>query len=136
MISNRRSSQNQNITRRKLEEIMMSLSYKITTDEDIKFINDAYLDDDIDSKIFRLSNTKKYFEEIIVPYCRQHFKSIINTIHDQNERKRFKENFEPKNDKKTITFCQVVRFIGFIIIGIFTCLMLFCYVYGLIHSFC
>ena len=90
------------ITRRKLEEIMFSLSFKITTDEDIQFINNTYLKNQSEL-IFRLTNTKIYFEQIIVPYCQQNFTSIIKTINDQNIQNQFRNNFEQRNSKQEPT---------------------------------
>ena len=88
----------QEISRRKLEEIMLSLSFKITTDEDIQFINNTYLKNQSEFCIFRLTNTKLYFEQIIVPYCQQNFTSIIKTINDQNIKKQFRNNFEQRKN--------------------------------------
>ena len=54
------------IKRKELEELMFSLSFKITTDNDIKRINDIYAMNQSDFYIFRLTNTKIYFEQIII----------------------------------------------------------------------
>ena len=87
----------QEISRKKLEEIMFSLSFKITTDEDIQFINNTYLKNQSEL-IFGLTNTKLYFEQIIVPYCQQNFTSIIKTINVQNIQNQFRNNFEQRKN--------------------------------------
>ena len=46
----------------------------------------------------RLTNTKIYFEQIIVPYCQQNFTSIIKTINDQNIQNQFRNNFEQRKN--------------------------------------
>ena len=46
----------------------------------------------------RLTNTKIYFEQIIVPYCQQNFTSIIKTINDQNIQNQFRNNFEKRKN--------------------------------------
>ena len=86
------------IKRKELEELMFSLSFKITTDNDIKRINDIYAMNQSDFYIFRLTNTKIYFEQIIVPYCQQNFTSIIKTINDQNIQNQFRNNFEQRKN--------------------------------------
>ena len=150
------------ITRRKLEEIMLSLSFKITTDEDIQFINNTYLKNQSEL-IFGLTNTKLYFEQIIVPYCQQNFTSIIKTINDQNIKKQFRNNFKkrnskqaptrtiyndfddgyleeeliPKNHKKSCYFIfhKICVYMTFILLVIFICFMLYFMVKGIIHFF-
>ena len=84
------------ITRRQLEELMMSLSFNIHTDEDIQFLNKIYNNNQADMYIFRLTNTKKYFESIIIPYCKEHWKEIIKTITNENIKNEFILNFSPK----------------------------------------
>ena len=81
------------ITRRQLEELMMSLSFNIHTDEDIQFLNQLYSNNQADMYIFRLTNTKKYFESIIIPYCKEHWKEIIKTITNENIKNEFILNF-------------------------------------------
>lgn len=151
------------ITRRKLEEIMFSLSFKITTDEDIQFINNTYLKNQSEFYIFRLTNTKIYFEQIIVPYCQQNFTSIIKTINDQNIQNQFRNNFEqrnskqdptrtiyndfddgyleeelvPKNHKKSCYFIfrKICVYMTLILFAIFICFILYFMVKGIIHFF-
>ena len=81
------------ITRRQLEELMMSLSFNIHTNEDIQFLNQLYNNNQADMYIFRLTNTKKYFESIIIPYCKEHWKEIIKTITNENIKNEFILNF-------------------------------------------
>ena len=81
------------ITRRQLEELMMSLSFNIHTNEDIQFLNQLYNNNQADMYIFRLTNTKKYFESIIIPYCKEHWKEIKEVISDENIKNEFIRNF-------------------------------------------
>ena len=81
------------ITRRQLEELMMSLSFNIHTNEDIQFLNQLYNNNQADMYIFRLTNTKKYFESIIIPYCKEHWKEIKEVISDENIKNEFILNF-------------------------------------------
>lgn len=151
------------IKRKELEELMFSLSFKITTDNDIKRINDIYAMNQSDFYIFRLTNTKIYFEQIIVPYCQQNFTSIIKTINDQNIQNQFRNNFEqrnskqeptrtthndfddghleeeliPKNHKKSCFFIfrKICVYMTLILFAIFICFMLCFMVKGIIHFF-
>ena len=85
------------ITRRQLEELMMSLSFNIHTNEDIQFLNQLYNNNQADMYIFRLTNTKKYFESIIIPYCKEHWKEIKEVISDENIKNEFILNFGEEN---------------------------------------
>lgn len=82
------------IKRKELEELMFSLSFKITTDNDIKRINDIYAMNQSEQTIFHLENSKKYFEQIIVPYCFQEFIAISNTIQNEEIKEQFNINFK------------------------------------------
>ena len=90
------------ITRRQLEELMMSLSFNIHTDEDIQFLNQLYNNNQADMYIFRLTNTKKYFESIIIPYCKEHWKEIIKTITNENIKNEFILNFRDEQVQKEL----------------------------------
>ena len=81
------------LTRKQLEELMMSLSFNIHTNEDIQFLNQLYNNNQADMYIFRLTNTKIYFESIIIPYCKEHWKEIIKTITNENIKNEFILNF-------------------------------------------
>ena len=71
----------------------MSLSFNIHTNEDIQFLNQLYNNNQADMYIFRLTNTKKYFESIIIPYCKEHWKEIKEVISDENIKNEFILNF-------------------------------------------
>ena len=90
------------ITRKQLEELMMSLSFNIHTDEDIQFLNKIYNNNQADMYIFRLTNTKKYFESIIIPYCKEHWKEIIKTITNENIKNEFILNFRDEQVQKEL----------------------------------
>ena len=81
------------ITRRQLEELMMSLSFNIHTNEDIQFLNQLYNNNQADMYIFRLTNTKKYFESIIIPYCKEHWNEIKDNISNPIIKDKFTNNF-------------------------------------------
>ena len=81
------------ITRRQVEELMMSLSFNIYTDEDIQFLNQIYNDNQLNKDIFRLTNTKIYFESVIIPYCEQHWKEIKDNISNPIIKDKFTDNF-------------------------------------------
>ena len=81
------------ITRRQLEELMMSLSFNIHTNEDIQFLNKIYNNNQADMYIFRLTNTKKYFESVIIPYCEEHWKEIKDNISNPIIKDKFTNNF-------------------------------------------
>ena len=111
----------------------------------------------------RLTNTKIYFEQIIVPYCQQNFASIIKTINDQNIQNQFRNNFEqrnskqeptktthndfddghleeeliPKNHKKSCFFIfrKICVYMTLILFAIFICFMLCFMVKEIIHFF-
>ena len=88
------------VTREMLEEIMLSFTIDIYSEEDIEFINNVYRDYMNKKYIFQLSKTEQYFKQFVITYCRVNYQTIVDKINftNQNNRDDFIRNFgeQPK----------------------------------------
>ena len=97
---------NQLVTREMLEEIMLSFTIDVYSEEDIEFINQVYSDYMNKKYIFQLSKTEQYFKQFVITYCRVNYQTIVDKINFTNQQNKddFIRNFgeEPKTHNKNV----------------------------------
>ena len=94
------------VTREMLEEIMLSFTIDIYSEEDIEFINNVYRDYMNKKYIFQLSKTEQYFKQFVITYCRVNYQTIVDKINFTNQQNKddFIRNFgeEPKTHNNNV----------------------------------
>ena len=97
---------NQLVTREMLEEIMLSFTIDVYSEEDIEFINQVYSDYMNKKYIFQLSKTEQYFKQFVITYCRVNYQTIVDKINFTNQQNKddFIRNFgeKPKTHNKNV----------------------------------
>ena len=94
------------VTREMLEEIMLSFTIDIYSEEDIEFINNVYRDYMNKKYINKKKKTEQYFKQFVITYCRVNYQTIVDKINFTNQQNKddFIRNFgeEPKTHNNNV----------------------------------